>query len=191
GHDEAENTQIIQRYPSGKPYNASALLLTGVQDVSEIMAPGNYKLDSLIMLVLETYYNSLGFRFITLCLRDLKMNQYRARSSLGENNMDYQKAFSFPMTFSADVFHLALKRNADLLISDTSTAKIHTLIPQWHRDLFPDARSFMVLPLVANNKPIGLFYANREAGAPEGIAADEIRLIKTLKGQALSAFNSR
>lgn len=191
GHDEAENTQIIQRYPSGKPYNASALLLTGVRDVSEIMAPGNYKLDSLIMLVLETYYNSLGFRFITLCLRDLKMNQYRARSSLGENNMDYQKAFSFPMTFSADVFHLALKRNADLLISDTSTAKIHTLIPQWHRDLFPDARSFMVLPLVANNKPIGLFYANREAEAPEGIAADEIRLIKTLKGQALTAFNSR
>ena len=191
GHDEAENTQIIQRYPSGKPYNASALLLTGVQDVSEIMAPGNYKLDSLIMLVLETYYNSLGFRFITLCLRDLKMNQYRARSSLGENNMDYQKAFSFPMTFSADVFHLALKRNADLLISDTSTAKIHTLIPQWHRDLFPDVCSFMVLPLVANNKPIGLFYANREAEAPEGIAADEIRLIKTLKGQALTAFNSR
>jgi predicted transcriptional regulator len=68
GHDETENTQIIQRYPSGKPYNASALLLTGVQDVSEIMAPCNYKLDSLIMLVLETYYNSLGFRFITLCL---------------------------------------------------------------------------------------------------------------------------
>ncbi|MDV6341864.1 HDOD domain-containing protein [Nitrosomonas sp. Is24] len=191
GHDEAENTQIIQRYPSGKPYNASALLLTGVQDVSEIMAPGNYKLDSLIMLVLETYYNSLGFRFITLCLRDLKMNQYRARSSLGENNMDYQKAFSFPMTFSTDVFHLALKRNADLLISDACTAKIHTLIPQWHRDLFPDARSFMVLPLVANNKPIGLFYANREAEAPEGITADEIRLVKTLKGQALTALNSR
>lgn len=191
GYDEAENTQIIQRYPSGKPYNASALLLTGVQDVSEIMAPGNYKLDSLIMLILETYYNSLGFRFITLCLRDPKMNQYRARSSLGENNMDFQKAFSFPMPFSPDVFHLALKRNADLLISDACTAKIHTLIPQWHRDLFPDARSFMVLPLVANNKPIGLFYANREAETPEGITADEIRLIKTLKGQALTAFNSR
>ncbi|MER0203709.1 MAG: HDOD domain-containing protein [Nitrosomonas sp.] len=191
GHDEAENTQIIQRYPSGKPYNASALLLTGVQDVSEIMAPGNYKLDSLIMLVLETYYNSLGFRFITLCLRDPKMNQYRARSSLGENNIDFQKAFSFPMSFSPDVFHLALKRNADLLISDACTAKIHTLIPQWHRDLFPDTRSFMVLPLVANNKPIGLFYANREAEAPEGITPDEIRLIKTLKGQALTAFNSK
>ena len=66
-----------------QPYNASALLLAGVQDVTEIMASGKYKLEDLIMLVLETYYNSLGFRFITLCLRDQKINLFRARSSLG------------------------------------------------------------------------------------------------------------
>ena len=190
-HDTTESTQIIQRYPSGKPYNAPALLLTGVQDVSEIMALGNYKLDSLIMLVLETYYNSLGFRFIALCLRDSKMNQYRARSSLGENNIHYQNALNFPMPSSADVFHLALKRNVDLLISDAGTSKIRKLIPQWHGDLFPDAQSFMVLPLVANDKPIGFFYADRKSLAPEGITAEETRLIKTLKGQVLTAFNSR
>jgi hypothetical protein len=49
----------------------------------------------------------------------------------------------------------------------------------------------MVLPLVANQKPIGLFYADREQDAPEGITSEETRLIKTLKGQVLTAFNSR
>ncbi len=143
------------------------------------------------MLVLETYYNSLGFRFCTLCLKDPQMNLFRARSSLGRSNMAYQKAFSFPMAPSNDLFHLALKKNVDLLISDAYIPKIRKLIPQWHMDLLPDARSFIVLPLVANEKPIGLFYADRALEAPEGITAEETRLIRTLKGQVLTAFNSR
>lgn len=189
--NENDSPQITQRYPSGKPHNASTLLLTGIQDAAEIMASGKYKLDDLIMLVLETYYNSLGFRFITLCLRDPKMNQFRARSSLGKNSQVYQRAFSFPAVPSNDLFHRALEKNADLLISEAFTLKIRKLIPQWHKDLLPDTRSFMVLPLVANQKPIGLFYADRELDAPEGITSEETRLIKTLKGQVLTAFNSR
>lgn len=188
---EADNSQIFQRYPSGKPYNASTLLLTGVQDITEIIASGNYKLDDLIMLVLETYYNSLGFRFVTLCLRDSGMNLFRARCSLGENNLEYQKVFNFPAVPSADLFHLALERNADLLISDASTPKIQKLIPRWYRDQFSGARSFMVLPLVTSKKPIGLFYADRELEAVEGITLEETRLIRTLKSQVLAAFNSR
>lgn len=190
-NDENDSPQITQRYPSGKPHNASTILLSGIQDTAEIMASGKYKLDDLIILVLETYYNSLGFRFITLCLRDPKINQFRARSSLGKNNQVYQRAFSFPAVPSNDLFHRALEKNADLLISDAFSLKIRKLIPQWHKDLLPDTRSFMVLPLVANQKPIGLFYADRELDAPEGITAEETRLIKTLKGQVLTAFNSR
>ena len=105
--------------------------------------------------------------------------------------MEYQKAFNFPTAPSNDLFHLALKKNVDLLISDAYIPKIRTLIPQWHLNLLPDARSFIVLPLVANEKPIGLFYADRALDAPEGITAEETRLIRTLKGQALTAFNSR
>lgn len=188
---ENDNHQITQRYPSGKPYNASILLLNGIQDVAEVMASGQYKLDDLIMLVLETYYNSLGFRFITLCLLDSKTNQYRARSTLGKNNMIYQKAFNFPVTPAIDLFHGALKKNVDLLISDASTSKIRKLIPQWHKDLLPDTRSFMILPLVTRQRSIGFFYADRDIDAPEGISSEETRLIRTLKGQILTAFNSR
>ncbi len=190
-NDEDSSPEITQRYPSGKPHNASALLLTGVQDVTEIMASGKYKLDDLTMLVLETYYNSLGFRFITLCLRDSQLNLFRARSSLGKSNMEYQRAFNFPTVPSNNLFHLALKNNVDLLISDAYIPKIRKLIPQWHMNLLPDARSFIVLPLVANEKPIGLFYADRIWEAPEGITSEETRLIRTLKGQVLTAFNSK
>ena len=181
----------VQRYPSGKPFNAPELLLTGIQDVTEVMASGKYKLSDLITLVLEIFYNSFGFRFLTLCLRDLENGQYRARSSFGSNYLTKQKAFVFPINESTDLFHLAMKNNVDLIISDASTTKVRNLLPKWHVDLLPDARSFIVLPLVANKKRIGLLYADRKQEAPEGVTSEEMRFIKTLKAQVLAALQVR
>jgi len=189
--EEKGEVHQAQRHPSGKPFNASELLLTGVQDVIEIMASGKYNLSDLIILVLETFYNSLGFRFVTLCLRDREKGQYRARSSLGKNFPAYQKGFVFPISETSDLFHLAMKQNVDLVISDASVSKVRNLLPQWHLELMPDARSFIVLPLVSKGNRLGLFYADRQQEAPEGISTEEMRLIKTLKNQVLTAMHTR
>jgi hypothetical protein len=62
------------------------------------------------------------------------------------------------------------------------------LLPSWHKELLPDARSFIVLPLIVNKVQLGLFYADRTATAPEGVPADETALIRALKGQVLAAL---
>ncbi len=189
--NENEEERDEQRYPSGKPYSAASLLLTGVQDLTEITASGKYKLSDLITLSLETFYNSLGFRFITLCLRDQENKCYRARSSLGSDYQVFQKGFVFPLAASNDLFHLAMKNNVDLVISDATITKVRSLLPEWHVKLLSDARSFIVLPLVVNEKRVGLFYADRQHEAPEGISSEEMRLIKTLKAQVVTALHSR
>jgi hypothetical protein len=84
-----------------------------------------------------------------------------------------------------------MENNADLLISDATDAKILDLIPLWHKKLLPDARSFIVLPLVVQKRAFGLFYADRSQAAAEGVPPDETALIKTLKGQVLAALNAR
>lgn len=183
--------QAGARHASGKPLNARELLLAGVQDVTEMMASGRCKTNDLIMLVLETIYRGMGFRFATVCLKDARNNQFRARISLGENNVARQAGFAFSANPSRDLFHLALSNEADLLISDATDAKIRDLIPAWHRALLPDARSFIVLPLVVQKKPLGLFYADRAMPAIEGVPSDETAMIKTLKGQVVAALNSR
>lgn len=185
----ADDVQIVQRYPSGKPYNASVLLSIAVQDAAEMMAVNNYKLSELIMLILEHCYTSLGFRLATLCLRDEQKQQYRARSSVGRNEPEYLNAFCFPAMLSTDLFYLAMARDTDLFISNAAAPKVRELLPHWHQNLLSDARSFIVLPLVFNKKPIGFVYADREFAAPEGITPEETRLIKTLKGQILTALN--
>lgn len=189
--DDAQQLQVTERYASGKPMNARDLLLAGVQDVTQMMASGRCKVNDLLLLVLETLYGSLGFRFATVCLKDIKGGQFRARITIGEKNAERQPGFVLPVASSRNLFHLAMENDADLIISDASAPKIYDLLPAWHRALLPDARSFIVLPLVVQKKQFGLFYADRAQVAPEGVPPDETALIKTLKGQVLTALNSR
>lgn len=189
--EDAQLMEVSARHASGKPMNARDLLLAGVQDVTLMMASGRCKVNDLILLVLETLYSSMGFRFATLCLKDMQTHQFRARISVGEKDDERQAGFVFPIAPARDLFHLSLDNDADLMISDATVPKIHNLLPSWHRTLLPDARSFIILPLVVQKKQLGLFYADRAQAAPEGVPSDETALIKTLKGQVLTALNSR
>jgi hypothetical protein len=179
-------------YPSGKPKNARELLLAGVQDVTQMRASGQHKVNDVMLAVLETLYTALGFRFATVVLKDVRSGQYRARVSFGADKSATQAGFAFPAAAGSatgrDLFYLAMANNADLMIADASSPKIRDLLPAWHRQLLPDAKSFIVLPLVVGQAQLGLFYADRIHTAPEGVPADETSLIKALKGQVLAAL---
>lgn len=180
--------QDNERHLSGKPVHARDLLLAGVQDVTQMLAEDQFRLNDLILLVLETLYSSMGFRFATVCLRDLQSARFTSRVAVGDQYAERQKGFVFPAKAEADLFHLAMNNNVDLMISDASVPKIQNLLPDWHRHLLPDARSFIVLPLVVQKKPLGLFYADRAVTAEEGVPPDETALIKTLRSQLLAAM---
>ena len=186
-------------YPSGKPLRARELLQAGLQQltdhVSLARAAGPLKVNDVILMVLDTLYRSLGFRYATVCLKDAKSGQYRGRVSLGERHAERQAGFAFPLVAALppgaagnDLFRLAMANNADLMIADASVPKIAELLPAWHRALLPDARSFIVLPLVLQSAQLGFFYADRVGPAPEGVAADETALIRALKAQVLAAL---
>jgi HD-like signal output (HDOD) protein len=185
---DAGEEDHIGAHPSGKPKNARDLLLAGVQDVTLLRASGQGKLNDVVLAVLETLYGALGFRFATVCLKDARSGQFRARAALGDDSSRLQAGFAFPAASSRDLFHLAMENDADLMISDASSPKIRDLLPDWHRKLLPDARSFIVLPLVVGKAQLGLFYADRINTAPEGVPPDETALIKALKGQVLAAL---
>ncbi len=176
-------------HPSGKPSNARELLLAGVQEVTQMRAAGQCKMHVLIQTVLETLYRSMGFRYATVCLKDVRSGLYRSRLSFGERQAERQGGFQFPIAPGNDLFYLAMENDADLMIADASTPKIRDLLPAWHKALLDDARSFIVLPLVVQSVQLGLFYADRVHPAPEGVPPDEASLIRALKGQVLVALN--
>jgi hypothetical protein len=179
-------------HASGKPVNAPALLLAGVQQVSgqvaQMRAAGTVRVNEIILQVLETLYRGLGFRFATVCLKDPKSGQYRSRLALGELQTERQAGFVFPLASDNTLFHLAMANNADLIIADAAAPTIRDLLPAWHRALLPDTRSLMVLPLVLQSAQIGFFYADRAVPAPEGVPPEEAALVRALKDQVLAAL---
>ena len=180
-----------ERYPSGKPVRARDMLMAGAQAMSEMIASGAGEINDLMFLALETLYTAMGFRYATICLRDLQSGLYKSRLALGAATPRLQRGFAFPATSSKDLFFLALQNNADLLISDASTMKIAALLPVWHRTMLPEARSFIILPLVVGSAPIGYFYADRDVVAPEGITPEETAVIKMIKGQIIARITAR
>jgi HD-like signal output (HDOD) protein len=180
-----------ERYPSGKPVRARELLMTGAQAMSEMIASGAGELNDLMLLALETLYTGMGFRYATLCLRDVRSGLYKSRLALGAATPRLQRGFAFAAAGSKDLFFLSLQNNADLLISDASTMKIASLLPVWHRTMLPEARSFIILPLVIGGAPIGYFYADRDVTAPEGITPEETAVIKMIKGQVVARIAAR
>ena len=189
-NNDASELQTTPYHPSGKPFNASIRLTTSVQDITKIIISGNYKVDKLLGGFLEAIYGDFCFNFAAILLKDIRTDQFRARYSMGENSVSLKKSLCFPVSLSRNLFGLAMEKDIDVFISDNSDTKIHHLIPSWHQKFLPTARSFIVLPLVIERKPIGLLYANRSSPSPEGISAEEMSLIKLLKGQVLTALNT-
>lgn len=180
-----------ERHPSGKPLRARELLLEGVQHLMELSGAAQPRVNEIMLLVLETLFNSMGFRFAAICLKDQKGSEFRARMALGEDLQRRKAGFSFTVHSKKDLFSLAMESDSDLMISDASDLKIQDLLPPWHRHLLPDAQSFMILPIVVNKKPLGFFYGDRALPAPEGMPPDETSLIRILKTQLVTALNGR
>lgn len=188
---ETGSIDSSERYDSGKPIGARNLLLDGVQVATQMMGSGKYKPGELVLLVLETLYSSLGFRFAAVCTLDPASAQFRAVATMGEQQAERKQGFRFPAAPSEDIFHLAMENQTDLMVEETTSGAIVKLLPAWHRALFPDTRSIMVLPLLQGQRAIGFFYGDRKQSAPEGITSDEAALIKTLTTQMMTAFAPR
>lgn len=188
-HDNTNGSQVTETHLSGKPHNSKKLLMAGNQDVIRLIASNDFNNEDLITTFLKTIHYGLGFRFATVCLKNTQDNQFQAYNALGEDHTKRQRAFFFPVTSSQDLFHLVLGKGVDLFISNAADVKIHNLIPTWHHTLLPDALSFIMLPLIKNQKPIGLLYADRKLEAPEGISSEEKMLIKQLKEHVITALH--
>lgn len=182
-------TAPAPRHASGKPMNADALLVAGVEDLAGMIAAGGVKSTALLSQLLEILYRSLGFQFAAVCLADAKMDAMRARIAFGDHAEARMAAMRFPLTESGgDLFSLALARDADLFVADTSEASVNKLLPAWHKSLMPNAKSLMILPLLVQGKPFGLIYGERNVIASEGLSSNESGLVHTLKLQLLRAL---
>lgn len=165
------------------------ILGAGIQDVTTSLV-GDYNLNDLLQMVLETIYRGMGFDKAMFLIRDNKQNVMAARIGFGRGVEAVIPRFRFPLAYSADVFHLAISKGADILIEDTRVQNIAEKIPAWYLDSV-NAPCFMLLPVMAKDKAIGLFYADMPEANGLNVSRQQLSLLKTLRNQAVLAIRQK
>ncbi|MES9972254.1 MAG: HDOD domain-containing protein [Candidatus Thiodiazotropha sp.] len=190
---DEEGTQTVETTAAGidvptTPEDAETLLMDGLQEVTGMLV-GNHSVSEIFNVVLETMYRAVGFQRVVLALLDRKRGEMVGRLGFGDTAEEFVKLFHFPTAYNVDVFHGALKNAVDVYIADTTEEKIQADIPDWYKKI-SSAGSFLLFPLVVNNRAVGLIYADHSS--PRGLEIDKKRLnlLKSLRNQIVLAVRS-
>jgi hypothetical protein len=166
--------------------NSEVILMAGIQDISNTLVE-DFKLNDVLRIILETMYRAKGFKRVILCVRDARNNTMLGRFGFGPDAPEITKRFNFPLTFAPDIFHAALSKGVDILISDTGDLKISSRIPEWYRRGV-NAGTFVIFPLCIKNNPVAMIYADCDNAGEIVIPEKELSLLRTLRNQAVLAI---
>lgn len=86
-----------------------------------------------------------------------------------------------------DLFAKLLARGADTWIGDASRPEIQRLLPEAFA-CAGKTTSFVILPMLLRKKPVGLIYLDRGDGLSFDLSEERMRLLATLRNQALMAL---
>lgn len=163
-------------------------LTDGIQDITNTLT-GDFTLNQIFQMILETIYRALAGSRVVLCLKDKPSNSIRARFGYGENIEQVINKFMIPLAYQADVFHIAFKNSQDIRIENTQDENIKKRIPAWYHQNI-GAKSFTIFPINVNHSPVALIYIDNAQGESISINDNQLGLLKTLRNQALLAIKS-
>lgn len=180
---------ILQEDLSQEAQHSSEKALTdGIQDISNTLT-GEYNINQVMQMILETIYRALSGSRVLLGLRNKANNTIEGKYGYGENIDDLIRHFAIPLTYQADVFHVAFKNNVDIKIDDAEDEKIKEKIPTWYQRKI-GSKFFILFPVVIKHSPVAVIYIDSCNGASINISDNQLSLLKTLRNQAILAIKS-
>ena len=189
GITQLDQTVTLTDEDEAQPHNPEAILGAGIQDVTTSLV-GEFKLNDVLQMVLETMYRGMGFSRALILIRDNQQGVMAARFGFGAGIREIIPRFRFPLHFVPDVFHLCIQKSVDIAIEDVLAPNISDKIPAWYRDSV-NAPCFMLLPISVKEKVIGLFYADMVDAKGLKLSQQQLSLLRTLRNQAVLAIKQK
>lgn len=163
-------------------------LTDGIQDITNTLT-GDYTINQVMQMVLETIYRALPGSRVLLGLRDKASNCIVGKFGYGDKVDELIENFRIPLVYQADVFHVAFKNNVDIKIDNTQDEKIKSRIPDWyHRKI--GSSFFILFPIVIKHSPVAVLYIDSTESRDIKISDDQLSLLKTLRNQSILAIKN-
>lgn len=165
-----------------------AVLTAGLQDLTDALM-SNTKITDVLHLLLEVYYRTGRFDRVMIAVLDRQGQFLAGRTGFGKNIDSAIGVFKVSATASVDAFSAAVAQGVDIIISDTQADNIRSRIPAWHSSQVK-AKSFLLLPISVNKRPLALIYLDNDTG-PIELDPQALNMMKVLRNQALLAFRPK
>lgn len=163
-----------------------SVLTRGIQDVTNSLM-GSVSINDILRMILEITYRGLNLSRALICIRNTRESRMEGRFGFGSDIDDIIKNFKFQVTKNQDVFNMSLAKGSDIVINNVNSANIKPYIPDWYSSDI-GAETFILLPLIVNNVPLGLIYADKPKAGMINIPPQQLTLLKTLRNQAVMAI---
>jgi eukaryotic-like serine/threonine-protein kinase len=166
------------------------VLTQGLHEITSLLVT-EFTLDDVLRVILETIYRALGVQRTRafFLLKDAALPKARFRFGMGQSAADMRTWMEVPLKGTQDLFVLALNQARDLVIKDLRSPELEPLIPDWYRPTTHERRYAVLLPLVVNQKGVGLFYVDGDEAGAAQLTPTVINNLKVLRGQAVLAIH--
>lgn len=163
---------------SGKPLDSLTRLRAGLNELERV--PGTAQ--ELLTMAAELMFRSLGFSRVVAFVHHRARRAMRARLVFGDGADELTDKLQFDEAFAPDVFHLVLMQNVPVFIENAADERIAQRLPRWYKERFQNVRSFLLLPVAVNNRPVALLYGEwSTALAPFNVTKDELSALARMR----------
>lgn len=177
GQQFIKEIKDLQAQAEGRELDAERSIRNGLTDLRSM--PAENALGPVLSMVSETVLASMRFSRTVMFVRDARTGMFQARLGLGPNMKRMLPLLRFDESFSVDVFHLAITNSVGIFIENAAEPKFSAHIPGWFKAALPDALSFVLLPVLAENQPVALIYGDW----------NEPQLVRKIQPQEMTALN--
>lgn len=164
------------------------ILVHGIAEITNSML-GDFDLNELLTMILETIYRGMGFTRVLFCLRDARNRTINAKFGLGKTIDEVIPRFRFKIEDENDIIHDAVKNGKEFIILDINSTEYKSRVPDYLRKV-TNPRSVVLYPIVVNRRIIGLLYADMDECTPD-VSVDALKFFKTLRNQASLAIQQK
>ena len=183
--DVAESDLAAEEVPE-------TILTRGLHEITSLLL-AEFTLDDVLRVILETIYRALGVgrtRAFFL-LKDPSAPIARFRFGLGQSAADMRDWIEVPLSGVDDVFSLVMRQHKDVIIKNVSAPEVSALLPDWYRQRLVRGRFVVLLPLVVDQKALGLFYIDGDGANARLLTPALLNYLKVLRGQAAVAIRHK
>ncbi len=180
-------------FESEKEDAAEGIFAKGIQDINSAIL-SNFSLNDIIRIVLETIFRGmhLSERAKALFLiKDTRFPVMSIKFGFGSGIQEMKKWFTIPIGDSNDIFNIAIMKQYDLVIKDLEPGPIKKLLPEWFKNRVFKKTFVILLPILINKKPFGMFYVEGDRDGFEKISGSHLNYLRILRDQTVMAIKQK